>query len=107
MTAIDTTPLGGTGPPAPTVVRLSGQIDIFTTRALRQRLLNTLSYSTSLLVLDMSQVTFFDAGGLGILVGLQNRAKARGISLALTGLTPFMTRLLRISNLDRRFPIAA
>ncbi|MFI6604747.1 STAS domain-containing protein [Nonomuraea sp. NPDC050536] len=106
MTIIDTARLGRAGPSAPTIVRLSGEIDIFTTAALRQRLLNTLDHSTGLLVLDLSQVTFCDAGGLGVLVGAQSRARARGITLALTGLTPFMTRLLRVSSLDCCFPIA-
>jgi hypothetical protein len=30
-----------------------------------------------------------------------------GIKLALTGLTPLMTRLLQVSGLERRFPIMA
>ncbi|WP_113702947.1 STAS domain-containing protein [Nonomuraea lactucae] len=105
MTVIDTAPLGGATASAPTVVRLSGDIDIFTTAQLRRRLLDTLSYSTDRLVLDLSQVTFCDAGGLAVLLGVQGRARARGITLALTGLPPIMSRLLRISGLDRRFPI--
>ncbi|WP_049564692.1 STAS domain-containing protein [Nonomuraea sp. SBT364] len=105
MTVIDTAPLNSVRPPVPTTVRLSGEIDLFTSPALRQRLWNTLSHSNGLLVLDLSQVTFCDAGGLAVLIGTQSRAKARGITVALTGLRPFMTRLLRISGLTYRFPI--
>lgn len=108
MTVIDTiTPLSGATVSAPTLVHLSGDIDIFTTAQLRQQLLNTLSYSTDLLVLDLSQVTFCGAGGLGVLLGMQGRAKARGITLALTGVPPHMARLLRITGLDHRFPVMA
>ncbi|MER6004016.1 STAS domain-containing protein [Nonomuraea angiospora] len=107
MTVIDTAPLGGAMASAPTLVHLSGDIDIFTTARLRQRLLNTLDYSTDLLVLDLSQVTFCDAGGLGVLIGVQGRARARGITLALTGVPPRVARLLRITGLDRRFPMMA
>jgi anti-anti-sigma factor len=107
MTVIDATPLGGATTSTPTLVHLSGDIDIFTSPALRQRLLNTLGYSTDLLILDLSKVTFCGAGGLGVLLGVQSRARARGITVALTGLPPFMTRLLRVSGLDRRFPIVA
>ncbi|MBG0832726.1 STAS domain-containing protein [Planomonospora sp. ID67723] len=107
MTAIDTAPLGGAGASAPTCVHLSGDIDIFTTAQLRRKLLNTLNYSTGLLTLDLSRVTFCGAGGLGVLLGVQGRARALGITLALTGVPPFMTRLLRVSGLDHRFPIVA
>ncbi|MEV4579986.1 STAS domain-containing protein [Nonomuraea jabiensis] len=107
MTAIDTAPLSGASASAPTLVRLSGDIDIFTTAQLRQRLINALSYSTGLLVLDLSQVTFCGAGGLGVMIGVQGRARSLGIRLALIGVPPRMARLLRITGLDHRFPVMA
>ncbi|MFB4270496.1 STAS domain-containing protein [Nonomuraea sp. GTA35] len=105
MTAIDSAPLGEPGTAAPTLVHLSGDIGLFTTARLRQRLINVLGSSTGLLVLDLSQVTFCSTGGLGVLIGVQGRARARGITLALTGVPPRVARLLQISGLDRRFPI--
>ncbi|MEV0386730.1 STAS domain-containing protein [Nonomuraea sp. NPDC050643] len=90
---------------APTLVHLSGDIDIFTTARLRRQLINALGSSTGLLVLDLSQVTFCGAGGLGVLIGVQDRAKARGITLALTGVPPRIARLLRITGLDHHFLI--
>ncbi|MFB4274587.1 STAS domain-containing protein [Nonomuraea sp. MTCD27] len=109
MTVLDAAPLGEATAStsalasAPTLVHLSGDIDIFTTARLRQRLINTLGHSTGLLVLDLSQVTFCDVGGLGVLIGMQGRARARGITLALTGLPPRVARLLHLTGLDRRF----
>ncbi|TDE28111.1 anti-sigma factor antagonist [Nonomuraea mesophila] len=107
MTVIDTAPLSGATASVPTLVHLSGNIGIFSTAQLRQRLINTLTHSSGLLVLDLSRVTFCGAGGLGVLVGVQGRARAQGITLALTGLPPFMARLLRSAGLDHRFPIMA
>ncbi|WP_043621576.1 STAS domain-containing protein [Nonomuraea candida] len=91
--------------PEATVVHLSGVIDIFTTAQLRGRLLDALGHSDRLLVLDLSQVTFCGAGGLAVLLGVQGRARAKGITLALTGLPPFMSRLLNVTGLGRRFPV--
>ncbi|SEN72420.1 STAS domain-containing protein [Nonomuraea pusilla] len=105
MTVTDTTPLGVANPSRPTTVHLSGEIDIFTSAALRRQLMSTLHYSTSLLILDLSQVSFCDAGGLAILVGIQHRARPMGITLALTAPRPFMTRLLHITGLDRSLPM--
>jgi anti-anti-sigma factor len=107
MTVIDTAPLGVADPSRPTTVRLSGEIDIFTSAALRRRLMDTLHCSTNLLILDLSEVTFCDAGGLGVLVGIQRRARPMGITLALIAPRPFMSRLLRITGLDRGLPMMA
>ncbi|MFI7225204.1 STAS domain-containing protein [Nonomuraea angiospora] len=107
MTVIDTAPLGVANPSSPTTVYLSGEIDIFSSAALRRQLLNTLHYSTSLLIIDLSQVSFCDAGGLAVLVGIQHRARPMGITLALRAPRPFMSRLLRITGLDRGLPMVA
>jgi len=107
MTVIDTAPLGVADPSKPTTVHLSGEIDIFTSEALRRQLLSTLHYSTSLLILDLSQVSFCDAGGVGVLVGIQHRARSMGITLALKAPRPFMSRLLHITGLDRSLPMVA
>ncbi|MEV5896027.1 STAS domain-containing protein [Nonomuraea fuscirosea] len=105
MTVIDTAKPAEVSASAPTLVHLSGDIDIFTTARLRQRLIDALGDSTGLLVLDLSQVTFCGAGGLGMLVGVQSRARARGITLALTGVPPRVTRLLLTTGLARHFPV--
>ncbi|MBE1588289.1 STAS domain-containing protein [Nonomuraea angiospora] len=107
MTVIDTAPLGVANPSSTTTVHLSGEIDIFSSAALRRRLLNTLHYSTSLLIIDLSQVSFCDAGGLAVLVGIQHRARRMGITLALRAPRPFMSRLLRTTGLDRGLPMVA
>ncbi|TMR19935.1 STAS domain-containing protein [Nonomuraea turkmeniaca] len=107
MTVIDTSPLGVMGPSAPTVVRLSGEIDIFTSEALRRQLLGTLHYSTSLLILDLSEVSFCDAAGLAVMIGVQRRARVLGIRVALAAPRPFLSRLLHISGLDRCLPMVA
>ncbi|MFD0884195.1 STAS domain-containing protein [Streptosporangium algeriense] len=107
ITVIDAAPLGVADPSRPTVVHLSGEIDIFTSVELRRRLMDTLRSSTSLLVIDLSQVSFCDAGGLAVLVGIQRRARPMGITLALSAPRPFMSRLLRITGLDRGLPMVA
>jgi anti-sigma B factor antagonist len=107
MTVIDTFPLGRAGRSAPTTIHLSGEIDIFTSPALRRRLVEVLQSSTSLLILDLSGVSFCDASGLAVLVGIQHRARLLGITLALAAPRPFMSKLLRITGLDRSLPMTA
>ncbi|MBF8190344.1 STAS domain-containing protein [Nonomuraea sp. K274] len=107
MTVIDTAPLGMAAPSRPTIIHLSGEIDIFTSAALRRQLLSALHHSTSLLIVDLSEMSFCDASGLAVLVGIQRRARTMGITLALTAPRPFMSRLLRITGLDRGLPMVA
>ncbi|WP_062350515.1 STAS domain-containing protein [Herbidospora yilanensis] len=93
------------GTTAPTTLHLSGDIDVCTTPDLRRRILDALDQSAETLVLDLSEVTFCGAGGLGVLLHAQGRARSRGVTLALAGLTPRMARLLEITELSDRFPI--
>ncbi|GLX08205.1 STAS domain-containing protein [Microbispora sp. NBRC 16548] len=101
----DPAPLGRADRSAPTTIRLSGEIDIFTSPDLREDLLDVLRYSRSLLILDLSGVAACDACGLGVLVGIQRRAKTMGITLSLTAARPYMYRLLRVTGLDRTIPM--
>ena len=90
----------------PTTVHLSGEIDIFTSNALRRRLLRTLQHSTDRLVLDLSSLVFCDTAGLGVLIGIQSRARSQGITVVLAAPRPYMSRLLRMTGLDRSFTMA-
>ncbi|MFI7611132.1 anti-sigma factor antagonist [Nonomuraea terrae] len=105
MTVIDPAPLGVADPSRPTIVHLSGEIDIFSSAALRRQLMSTLDYSTNLLIVDLSEVSFCDASGLAVLVGIQHRARPMGITVALTAPRPFMSRLLHMTGLDRGLPM--
>ncbi|TKK87831.1 STAS domain-containing protein [Herbidospora galbida] len=93
------------GTTAPTILHLSGDIDVSTTTDLRRRILGALDHSVEVLILDLSAVTFCGAGGLGALLHAQARARSRGVTLALAGLTPQMARLLEITELSDRFPV--
>ncbi|MEV0231882.1 STAS domain-containing protein [Nonomuraea sp. NPDC050786] len=106
MTVVDAFPLGRADPSVPTTVRLYGELDMFTSPALRSRLLDILKSSTSLLILDLSEVSFCDASGLAVMVGIQQRARPMGITVALSSPRPFMSKLLRITGLDRSLPMA-
>ncbi|GLW10389.1 hypothetical protein Misp01_55170 [Microtetraspora sp. NBRC 13810] len=104
----DRTPLRAgprTIPPTATVVRLDGEIDIFTSPELRERLRRALRDSDGLLVCDLSRVSFVDAGGLAVLVGIQRHARSHGMRFGLTGLRPRMAKLLHVTGLDRSLTV--
>ncbi len=93
--------------PGATIAMLAGDLDIATTPALRQRLFAVLDLAGRLLVIDLSGVSFCDAGALAMLIGTQRRARGRGITVRLAAPSPRVTKLLRITGLDRSFTICA
>jgi anti-sigma B factor antagonist len=91
--------------PGYTIVTPAGELDIATAPQLRECLLAVLPDHPAL-VIDLDQVSFCDATGLGVLVGAANRADATGASLHLVCSRPDIQRLFDITGLDRRLPLA-
>ena len=55
------------------------------------------------LVIDFSAVCFFSSQMLGLLVDLWRRMKNAGGSLLISGINPQLTRVFRITHLDKIF----
>jgi anti-anti-sigma factor len=90
-----------------TIVTLSGDIDIARAPVLREQLLGLLRPDASRLIVDLSGVTFCDASGLAVLVGVARRAGLLGGVLRLAAPAPLMFTVLRLTGLDSRFEIFA
>lgn len=54
---------------------------------------------------DLQRVYFCDSSGLNTLIWAANTVEAAGGRLRLSGLQPRVTRLLRLTGLDRRFSL--
>ncbi len=88
-----------------TRVQLRGELDALTAGQCGEFLLALLDEHPSTIVLDLSELSFCDAGGLSVFVRLANRADALGGGVTLTGIGPLLARQLRATGLDRRFPV--
>ncbi|MQY04587.1 STAS domain-containing protein [Actinomadura macrotermitis] len=91
--------------PGHTVIALSGELDLATTAALRERMLVALDQAAAPVVVDLSGVSFCDAAGLALLVGARRRARAHRLGLSLAAPRPPVRKLLRITGLDRAFTV--
>ncbi|MFE5581600.1 STAS domain-containing protein [Kitasatospora sp. NPDC056531] len=89
------------GRPAPLVVRVGGEIDLATAPRLRCRLAAAFEAHREV-VLDLSEVTFMDCSGLGILGQARNQADRCGRRLVLRGVGHPVARLLKLTGLTRR-----
>jgi anti-sigma B factor antagonist len=86
------------------VVVLAGRVDSVSTAAVRARLHEAVGGGSGPLVIDLSQVTLIDASGLGVLVGTQRLAERAGRHMSLRGTPDRLSRLLRVTGLDRVLP---
>lgn len=85
-----------------TVVTAAGTLDYSNSGDLGRILDSVLAGRAPQVVLDLDRVGHVDSTGLALLVTADERARALGGWLRLTGLTGQMLRLLRTTNLDRR-----
>ena len=86
------------------VLRVGGEIDLYTAPALRAGLSDLVTTRVRHVVLDTSDVTFLDSTGLGVLVDGRRRLRAHDGSLALVSGQERIERLLRLTGLARLFP---
>jgi anti-sigma B factor antagonist len=86
------------------VVRLAGELDLYNAHLVRDVLLAAATREPERLVIELSEVTFIDSTGLGILIEARtNLANRRAFLLAGPGLET--RRALEISGLDRHFTV--
>jgi anti-sigma B factor antagonist len=90
----------------PIAVLVSGEVDIYTAPDLHRSLCRAADggagESGAVVTVDLSAVSFIDARGLSTLVTGEAYAWVRGVRMLFTGLSPGITRLLRITGLSLR-----
>lgn len=87
------------------ILHVSGEVDLFTSPKLKERILDLLEGGTTKLVLDLEQVTFMDSTGLGVLVGALRRLTERQGSLALVCPQGPVLRVMEVTGLNKVFDI--
>jgi anti-anti-sigma factor len=83
------------------LVTVVGEVDIATEGVLRG-CLSGLARRGPPLIIDLDQVTFMDAAGLGALVGGARRAAAHGVSVHVICARPQTRKLVQLAGLEGR-----
>jgi anti-sigma B factor antagonist len=83
-----------------TVVEANGRI-VFgeESNALRREVKPLVQAAGPIVVMDLSQVSYMDSGGIGALVGLYTTARAAGGQFTLAGANPKVLHVLEITKL--------
>ena len=88
-----------------TVVHLGGEIDVYTAPLVREKLDEQIQAGRTDLVVDLTEVSFLDSTGLGVLVGRLKLARTRGGSMRLVGTDDRDLKVFSITGLDKVFEI--
>jgi len=89
------------------ILTISGEVDIYTSPALKSALAAAAVDGCRVLVVDLNAVGFIDSSGLGVLVGALRRAREAGGDLRVVSGQETVARILRITGLDRVFALHA
>lgn len=89
------------------VLRVAGEIDVYTAPRLRERLAELAAGGVRHVVADLRAVDFLDSTGLGALVGGLKRLREQDGSLALVAGDGKILRVLQITGLVRAFALHA
>lgn len=87
------------------VVAVAGEIDVYTSPALQSRLVEVLRDGSSSVILDLSNVTFLDSTGLGVLITALKRCRSADGDLTLVTAQPNVLKVLEITGLNDVFQV--
>lgn len=93
-------------PPAAIVLTVRGDVDMVTSTQLKDHLLPHVHDGVPQVIVDLTEVGFFTAAGLTVLVNTRQAAVAAGVKLSLVASTRAVLRPLRVTGLHGMFDIS-
>jgi anti-sigma B factor antagonist len=89
------------------VIGLKGEVDLYTCPELKQELLRVINDGATTIVVDLTETTFIDSTGLGVLIRGVERLKTEGGRLAVVCVDPNMVKVFEVTGLNRVFSISS
>jgi anti-sigma B factor antagonist len=91
--------------PGVPVLLVRGEIDVASAPEFHASLSDLIGQGPEIIIVDMSEVSFIDSTGLGVLVGAEKQMRDAGQALRLVVTQPQIIRLLELTGLDQVFTI--
>jgi len=92
--------------PPEAVITAGGELDVFTSRQLRERLLDAVEIGCRQVLLDLGGVTFADVSALHVISRFQKQLTLVDGSLRLEAWSPQVLRLCRMAGVDKAFGLS-
>ena len=88
-------------------VNISGEIDIYNSTDMKTKMAQLMDEHIADVHLDCKNLEYIDSTGLGALVGVLKHVKGHGKEMHLFNVKANISKLFRITNLDKVFIIQA
>ena len=88
------------------VVSVRGEVDLYTSPALRDALAAAFARRESTVIVDLSEVTYMDSSGIATLVVAHGAARKSAGRLVLAGLTDRVREVFKLARLESVFELA-
>ena len=85
-------------------VRVRGELDIATADQAYAYLRDVVDSQDGPVTMNLAELTFCDAAGLGVLARVARYARRSGRSLKLSAARPSLLRIMHITGMDEAFP---
>ena len=89
------------------VISLRGVVDLHSSSALGDELLDLVAARAGDVALDLSEVSLIDSTALALLLRASRLLRSAGGRMRVVGASPHVRRLLELTALDREFSLAA
>lgn len=87
------------------IVVAQGEVTLAESPGFHQELVDLCESAPGRLIIDLTNVAYMDSSGVGSLVDIYRKVRARGGKMALVGLTDVVRSLFEITKLDSFFSI--
>lgn len=84
---------------------LTGELDSYSASRVRSILDTMTEIQNPTVLIDMKSLDYIDSAGLGVLVAALKQAVDNNGAMALSGLTPPIARVMRVTGLDKLFTV--
>lgn len=88
------------------IMQLDGELDALTATAIRPQIEAVVCDCSQAVVMDMSDVTFIDSSGVGLIVYVFKRLRAAGRAFSLIGVHGQVRELLELLRVDKALPVS-
>lgn len=83
------------------VIAVEGDLDVYTSPALREATMDPELLARSRLVIDLNATTFLDSFGLAVIIGALRRIRAHDGAMAVACTRERVRKAFRVSGMDR------
>ena len=88
------------------IIGISGELDLYSTSEMRTKIQELLERKRTRIILDLSELSYLDSSGVGVLIFLLQALKTKGGKLAVFGLAGTPRKVLEMSNIISLLPLA-